>query len=384
MANHSDKKTKVLLVITKSNFGGAQRYVYDLAVGLPHEKFDVAVVVGETGRLVDMLSNKKVRVISIPSLARDINPFKEIKSFFTLWSILRKEKPDVVHLNSAKASGMGALSARLTGIPKIIFTAHGWAFNENRPYIQRIIIKFLSWFTVMLSHETIAVSDAIKNDTKNWPLVGKKITVIKNGIIEPDFFDKETALKNLFDRAGITLPASALIIGTVAELHKNKGLQYAIEAFSKISSKKQDVYYFILGDGEEKERLNALVEHYNLQGRVFLLGFVEDAPRFLKAFDIFLLPSITEALGLAILEAGAAGLPVIASNVGGIPEIITNEETGVLVPSRNTEAIYMAINCLTESPALRKLLGEALHSKVVQRFSFERSLEETFMLYEKI
>ncbi|MBI5798365.1 MAG: glycosyltransferase family 4 protein [Candidatus Yonathbacteria bacterium] len=382
--DNKPKKTKVLFVITKSNFGGAQKYVFDLAVGLPKDQFDVAVALGGTGILIKKLQDQKIRVIPIFSLSRDVNPGSDLTAFFELLKIFRDESPDVVHLNSAKAGGVGALAARLAGVPKIIFTAHGWAFNEERPCWQRVLITFFSWITVVLSHETIAVSDAVKNDTKGWPLVSEKISVIKNGIREPEFLAREDARMHIFAMANIQVPVSAFVVGTIAELHNNKGLSYAIEAFAKLVPENPNLYYFVLGGGEEKERLEALVEIHNLQGRVFLLGFVDDASRYLKAFDLFLLSSITEGLALVLLEAGLANLPVVASKVGGIPEVIENERTGLLVPTRNPEALAPAIKKLSTSTELRTQLGTALHMKVSRDFSLERIISETTALYIKL
>lgn len=377
------KKTKVLFVITKSNFGGAQKYVFDLAVGLPKDKFEVAVAIGGSGVLIQKLHAEHIRVLPIFSLARNVNPWSDLMAFFELWKMFREEKPDMVHLNSAKAGGVGTLSARLAGVPKIIFTAHGWAFNEDRPLWQKLIIKFFSWITVTLSHETIAVSEAVKNDVKNWPLVERKITVIKNGIKEPEFHPHETARQRIFAKANIHVPENAFVVGTIAELHKNKGLSYAIEAFAKLLPNNPNLYYFILGEGEEKERLEALVGQYGLQGRVFLLGFVDDASRYLKAFDLFLLSSTTEGLALVLLEAGLAGLPVIASCVGGIPEIIEDGKTGLLIPPRDPNALARTLEWISENSTERTMIGAALHDKVARDFSLSKMTAETIALYSK-
>lgn len=377
------KKTKVLFVITKSNFGGAQKYVYDLATGLQKDKFEAVVALGGSGILIQKLHSEKIRVLPIFSLARDVNPWSDITAFFELWRIFRDEKPDVVHLNSAKTGGVGALAGRLAGVPKIIFTAHGWAFNEERPFWQKLIIKFFSWITVTLSHETIAVSEAIKNDTKKWPAVLKKILVIKNGISEPEFFSREVARQRIFAKANIHIPEDAIVIGTIAELHRSKGLTYAIEAVAKLSPQNPNLYYFILGGGEEKERLEALVELYGLQGHVFLLGFVEEAARFLPAFDIFVLPSIKEGLPYVILEAGLASLPTIATNIAGIPEVIEDGKTGLLVQLRDRDAIEQAIQKLMSDHALAERFGETLRERVVTEFSLSRVLKNTIFLYTK-
>lgn len=370
-------------MITKSNWGGAQRYVFDLATNLPKNEFDVVVAVGGDGVLVEKLAIENIRTIIIPSLVRDINPFKEIVSFFSLLKIIFNERPSIVHLNSAKAAGLGAVAARIAGVSKIIFTAHGWAFNEERGTFARLFFESISWMTSLLSHQTIAVSKAVKKDTYGWPFVQKKIVVIKNGISLPNFFTKNEARMHLFASANIHLPENAFVVGTIAELHKNKGLTYAVHAIAKLSNQNPLLHYLILGDGEERESLETLIKQYKLEKRVFLLGFVDDASQFLKAFDLFLLPSITEGLAFVLLEAGLSKLPVVASRVGGIPEIIEDETTGLLVPSRNPDALAVVLQRLIESPALCEKLSTALQEKVTRDFSLTRVLSETLQVYKK-
>lgn len=377
------KKTKVMFVITKSNFGGAQKYVYDLATNIPKDQFDVVVALGGTGILIQKLKEQNVRILPILALRRDINITSDVRAFFELWSIFHKERPDVVHLNSTKAGGMGALAARLAGVPRIIFTAHGWAFNEERSVVQRLAIKFFSWITLLLSHETVAVSGAMKNDVKNWPFVENKIIVIKNGIAKPEFYTHEDARTYIFSQVGTTLPPDAFMVCTIAELHRSKGLQYCIDAIAKLVPSNPKIYYFIFGDGEEKDRLEILIKFRGLEKNVFLVGFVEDASRFLRAFDAFVLPSVTEAFGLVLLEAGFAGLPVVASRVGGIPEIVDDMRTGLMVPARDGIALAQALQSIVSDDEQRTSFGQALLQKTIQDFSLDRVLQETASLYTK-
>lgn len=369
------RKIKVLFVITKSNFGGAQHYVYDLARGLSRDKFETVVACGGSDILIDKLNEAQVRTIPLP-LTRDISPLRDLTSFFALVHLFRTECPDTVHLNSAKASGLGALAARITGVPNIIFTAHGWAFNEDRSHLSRVVIKFFSWLTVLLAHKTIAVSEAVRSDTKNWPGIGNKVVTIHNGIDIIPLLPREEARKKL------GIPLDSFIIGSIAELHPNKGLPYAIEAVAKLSEKYPYIYYVILGDGEEKARLDTLVDTHGLRGRVLLSGFVKDASSYLKAFDCFVLPSTKEGLPYVILEAGLAELPVIATSIGGIPEVIEDQKTGLLVSPRDPRALAEALQHLISSPTLRTTLGMSLREKVSSNFSLTNMTTLTTKLYD--
>lgn len=370
---------KVLFLITKGNFGGAQKYVYDLAMGLKKDQFEPLVALGEGRFLEEKLQEKGIRTIKVGGLKRDISLLNDLKSFIELLKIFKNEKPDVVHLNSSKAGGLGAMAARLAGIERIVFTAHGFAFNENRSWSQKFLIKTLAWLTILFSHKTIAVSQAIKDRVSNWPFVWKKVEVIRNGVGEIHFKTKEGARSFLYQDA----PKNATWIGTISELHHIKGLGYAIRAIKSVSQTHK-IVFVVMGDGEEKEKLKNLVKNEELEEVVKFAGFVDNAPQYLKAFDIFTLTSLSEAFPLSLLEAGRAELPIVASNVGGIPEIIEDKKTGLLVESKNIIAIYKAINHLVENRKKRDILAKNLNKKVETDFSFDNTIKKTKEIYEAI
>ncbi len=153
-------KKSVLYVITKANWGGAQKYVYLLARGAANAGYQVAVAYGEPGVLTEKLGELGIETIQVPALGRDVDTKKDAGAYRALVELFKTRNPDIVHINSAKAGGLGALAARRVGIAHIIFTAHGWAFNESRPAWQRALIWMLSGVTVSLSHTTICVSEA--------------------------------------------------------------------------------------------------------------------------------------------------------------------------------------------------------------------------------
>ena len=132
---------KIIYGITKSNFGGAQRYVFELATEMKQQGHDVAVLCGGKETLVNKLKEVGIKVISLDEMQRDILVDQDFSSFFKILKVLRSEKPDIFHINSSKMGGLGGLAGRFARVKKIIFTSHGWAFNEPRPVWQKIIIK---------------------------------------------------------------------------------------------------------------------------------------------------------------------------------------------------------------------------------------------------
>ena len=379
------KKAKILYLITKSNWGGAQKYVYELATSLPADSFDVSVGLGGDGELKTRLETAGIRTISIPSLSRDVNIFSDAKVLFNLLSLFRKERPDIVHVNSSKIGGLGAVAGRLAGVRKIIFTGHGWAFNENRSQISKSLIRFFSWLTIIFSHQTIVVSEYMKRQMDRLPLTAGKIFVIHNGIAPIDFIPRTEARDYLWKKSGNTekFPEEKICIGTISELHSNKGLEFALEGLARLKNSGEDFLFFIIGEGEQRKELEARIKKLWLEKNVFLCGHVENAARYLKAFDIFTLTSITEGLAYVLIEAGQAALPVLASSTGGIPEIIAGDSFGILAQPRNIKDIALGIRTLLENAELRKTLGKNLHERVTKEFSFEMMQEQTTRLYKR-
>jgi len=375
------ERQKVLFLITKSNWGGAQRYVYDLATSLDTHLYEPVVALGGDGTLKEMLEAAGVRTIAISGLQRDFSLKKELLSSFAIANIIRKEDPDILHVNSSKAGGIGTFLGRILFVPRVIFTAHGWAFNEKRPCWQKIIIKFLHWLTVLFSHHTIAVSNGLKNQLR-WPGAAKKMTVINPGRTITNLKEKSEAREHLSGFAPqLAEYKNDLWIGTIAELHPIKRLDLAIESMVDLVKANPNLRYVIIGSGELRAELEIKINNLNLNDNIFLTGSITEAGHLLKSFDIFVLPSRSESYGYVLLEAGWASLPVVANNVGGIPDIITHNENGWLIESENKKALTEALDKLINDETLRHKFGNALKERVTT-LSVASMTSQTCAVYE--
>ncbi|MBC7767125.1 glycosyltransferase family 4 protein [Arenimonas sp.] len=370
---------KILYCITKGNFGGAQRYVYDLATNLNKVDYEIVVLCGEGEVLPKKLEDSHIRVVRLKSMKRDMSFLNELKSFMELYKIFKQEKPDVIHLNSSKMGGSGAFIGRLAGIKKIIFTAHGFAFNEERSFISKKILLFFHWVTILLTDTTIIVSDKTMKDIDYLPFMKDKLVKIYNGIDTGlDYFDQEKARSEIVIRDKNINIENKTVLLSIGELHKNKGYDLFIPALKKLE---KDFVYFIIGDGEERNNLYNLIESNGLRNKVFLLGRIENAYQYIKAADIFVLPSRTEAFPYVLLESGLAGACVLASNVGGISEVIEDDYNGILFDVNNEEDMVHKVNMLMESRELRKTFGNRVRDKVMKQFSLERMVDGTGGVY---
>lgn len=372
---------KVLFLITKSNWGGAQRYVYDLAVGLPKDKYEVEVACGGAGPLVDKLRATGVRVIPIPSLQRDISLGKEWLAFWETTDIIRHEKPDILHINSSKAGAYGALLGRLLRVRKIIFIAHGWAFNEDRPAWQRIILKLGHWLTVLLSHQTIAVSEEVKRQL-DWPFASGKMTVVYNGRKLENLKSREEARAFLIKHEPrLQKYRDDFWSMTIAELHPIKRHDAVIKTMKEVVRLWPHTRHLIISGGQDEAYLKRLIVALELQDNVFLLGTIDEAAGYLKAADIFILASRSEAMPYAIIEACIAGLPIVATAVGGIPEVIENDKSGLLTKPLDNKSLFEAIFKLRKEEVLRGKLAAGATERAIH-FKFEDTLAKTIKVYE--
>jgi glycosyltransferase involved in cell wall biosynthesis len=228
------------------------------------------------------------------------------------------------------------------------------------------------------------LSEREYSQTQRFPGAKEKLALVLPGMEQPIFMSIDGARQFLAKSANIDLVElkKYIIIGTIAELHPNKGLEYLIGAMEQVCKDHPNILCIIMGDGEDKSYLSALISEHKLENNIKLLGYVPEAVHYLKALNIFLLPSRKEGLPYVLLEAGFASLPVIATTVGGIPEIIEDMKSGVLVQPKNSRELAHSISFMIEHPQMRRQYGTALRESVMQKFSLEKMVAGTEALYD--
>lgn len=368
---------KILFVITKSNWGGAQAYVHTLATAYAKQGLSVAVALGgtgaagaSTGRLADALRSAQIPIHVLPSFARDVSLLREPRALLELFRLFRNERPTVVHLNSSKAGGLGALAGRLARVPRIVFTSHGLAYDENRPLLARVLIGISTWITFLLAHRVIVISKDNFDRARRLPFCKRKIRLVHNGIAPVALTERLEARAQLLPNK----PTQQLWIGTIAELTRNKNLASLIEAAALLRSRGHQFTLGIIGQGEEHETLKTQIQESRLDDAAHLIGFVPEANTLLRAFDIFTLVSTKEGLPYVLLEAAEASCAVVATSIPGTTDII-DASTGILVAPSNATEIADALEALLIDAGKRHTLGQALNHKVRRDFSIAGMLE---------
>ena len=374
-------KKRVLFVITQEEFGGAQRFLYELATRLDPEKYETLVAAGESGKgdFLRSLAEKNLNTKSLRFLKREINPFTDFLALIELAVLIRKFKPDFLHLNSSKAGFLGSIAgSRKT---KIIYRIGGWSFNDPWPWWKKKLFIAAEKTTAGFK-DVIAVNN--KSDyeqavrLKIRPREGLKL--IHNGIdaLKTEFLSRDEA------RLKLKVSQADLIVGTIANFYPTKGLEHLVEAFQTMSSRSgvPSSKLLIIGDGQKRTKLESLIKNHGLEKEVVLPGRVPEAAKYIKAFDIFALPSVKEGFPWAVLDAMAAKLPIVATNVGAMPEIIENGRNGLLVEPKDSEQLAEAMKRLLESERMRQEFGIQAHQTVLFKFPIEKMVRETEELFD--
>ena len=389
------KKTKILYLITQSELGGAQKHVLDLADSLK-ENYDILVAAGNDGggALLSQLSERKIKNLNLRWLRRAINPFFDLLSFWEIRRLLKTEKPDILHLHSSKAGLLGSLaSISLRQKIKVIYTSHGAAFSASFSKKARKFFLLLEWLSGFFKDKIICVS---QNEKKIWlkeNIVPKeKLITVANGLdlkILSEILPKNQARDFLagaspaFFTAMANQPANLKIIGAIANFYPDKGLPYLVETADLIIKQKKlsDIIFAIIGDGPERKLLEEIINARGLKNRFILTGAIVNPIKYLKAFDIYVQPSIKEGFGYTVLEAMAAGAPIAASAIGGIPEMITDGFNGFLVPPADPQALADKIIELLANPELAQKFSQNSLVKI-REFSLEKMATETEKIYQ--
>ncbi|MFA5813650.1 MAG: glycosyltransferase family 4 protein [Patescibacteria group bacterium] len=397
------QKKKILYVITQGAWGGAQRYVYDLATHLT-EEFDITVAVGEPNggkKLLDKLQitnyklqiNNKIQTIQLKHLVRRISPIDDILAIFELRKLYKTLKPDIIHLNSSKAGIIGSLAKclMLRASCIMIYTVHGWVFNEPLPRPTRWLYQIMERITSRWKNKIIVLSEQDKQTAlQQLKINEKKLALIPLGIDQPNFLSREEARQKLLAAYSAALfrdtVSSDIWIGTIAGLYKTKGLDTLIKAVVTLNNLQSSIFnlqFFIIGSGPEKENLQSAICNLQLTN-VHLLGFIENAQEFLPAFDFFVLPSRKEGLPYTLLEAKMAGTPIIATDAGGVSEIIEDKKTGLLVPPENIEKLAQALLFACNNQEKMKQFAECGSKKDILKYSKQTMVKDITALYQSL
>lgn len=294
-------------------------------------------------------------------------------------NLIKKYEINIIHSHFSPACHYANLAGYLSGIKGRFWTIHSMSEIDKYPYCRQRVIAFKQRISSMLVHKMITVSKAIRDDFIRLGINSEKISVIPLGIdIEKYAFNG--ARERMRRSFGIS--NDTLLIGTVSRAEPVKGLRYLVEAMPYVLKRVPNAKALLVGGGSLMQELKSIASSLNITDKIIVEGIRNDIPEILSALDIFVLPSLSEGIGLALLEAMASGKPVVGSNVGGIPEVLEDGVYGYLAAPGNTSQLAQAIIKLAFDTELTSTMGNAGRRKVELEYNLKHQAERLVDLYE--
>jgi glycosyltransferase involved in cell wall biosynthesis len=298
----------------------------------------------------------------------------DLSAAWRLARLLKRLRPDVVHAHDAHGVAMASLALSFGGAAQspVLIAARRVDFHLRQNSFSRWKHRQVDCF--------VCASDAIRQMLVADGVPAERAVTVHEGID----LDHVRAAPAVNVHEAFWLPHGAPVVGNVAALVPHKGQRHLIEAAHLVVQQMPDVRFLILGEGELREMLERQVREYRLEKHVFLPGFRTDVLGCMKGFDLFVMSSVTEGLGTALLDAMACGKAIVATRTGGIPEVVDDGVTGRLVAPRDHAAMAQAILGLLADEAVRRRMGDAGLARVEARFTVERMVAETAAVYARV
>jgi glycosyltransferase involved in cell wall biosynthesis len=346
----------LLFVDSEQVWRGGQDQLFTLISGLAQRGHAIHLACHP-----ESLLEKRVRSLGIVThpiaVGNEISPLL----FWRLLAVMRRVRPEIVGFNTPKPILLGNLAARFAGVRvRIIFRRVNFPLGRN-PFTR---LKY-NWGIDCV----VSISESIQHIVEKGGVSASKIRLVYEGLDLAGFPPRD--FRRVRERG------EPFVVGTISHLSPEKGQRYLVEAASLIPDVCRRMRFVIVGDGKCRAGLENQVTELGLQGCFHFAGFQDDTLKYLKSFDLLVLPSLSEGLSSAILSGMACSLPVIATQVGGIPELVHSGENGLLIPPANPTALARAIEYLAENFDEAAEMGRRGRRRMEESFTLERKIRET-------
>lgn len=375
-------KLRVLHVITMLELGGAQRNTLDTVRLLPRGEFTLGLAYGPGGELdAEARELDQVAVYPVPSLVRQVRPRQDVAALFALRRVMRAFRPHIVHTHSSKAGVLGRLAAFLEKVPVIIHSIHGFGFGAHQPAPVRAVFLAAERLVAPLTSFFVAVSRKNLEQGVHLGLFPpEKACVIRSGIHLETFFSTRSG-EEAKRRLGI--PATAPVVLQVSCFKRQKAPERFVMLAGLLAPRFPQAHFVLVGEGQLREKLEALRAQLGLSQQLHFLGWRRDVPELLAASDVVTLTSRFEGLPRVLVEARACAKPVVAMAVDGVVEVVEDGVNGFLVPEGEVASMAGKVAWLLQNPELAKTLGRA-GQKGLEEFSVQQMVEWQAQLYRRL
>ncbi|MBA3769074.1 MAG: glycosyltransferase family 4 protein [Blastocatellia bacterium] len=381
--------TRVLHIITRMILGGAQENTLLSVVGLhAMPEYDVTLVSGiDNGREGELLTQAREtsQLVVLEEMGRSINPLSDLVAFWKLYKLIKVGRYSIVHTHSSKAGVLGRWAAWFAGTPIIVHTLHSLVFHDYQPWLINRSWWLAKKICAPITDYFISVSSVI-SEKAIAAGIGRpqQFRTIYSGM-ELDWF-----LNAKFDsdavRQEFGIPLDAPVVGKIARLFALKGHDQLMDAAPEIVKRVPDVRFFLIGDGNLLEHLEARATAYGIRENFVFAGLIDRnrIPEMISAMDVVVHTSLREGLARVLPQSLAMGKPCVSFDVDGAREVVINDYTGYLVEAFDSEGLADSVARLLADPKLRRTFGENGKRHVDPNFRTEKMVADIAEVYEML
>lgn len=378
-------------MIARLNMGGPALHVAYLSAGLRERGYGTTLVAGSLARgeesMAYVAQDLGVPIIRLNALKRDISPLRDAMSVIRLASLIRMQRPHILHTHTAKAGAIGRLAALLAGDarpPIIVHTYHGHVLRGYFDPLRAAAFKQIERVLARVSTVLIAVSPQVRDDLVRLGVAPpEKFAVVRLGI---GLDERIPAHSNgrAETRRLMGIPDERFIVGWIGRMTGIKRTDDVLLAVRKLRERGVDACLCMVGDGPDRDHVEQKARELGIVRHTLFLGYQEDVAQYFAAFDAMVLPSANEGTPVTAIEALAAGRPVVATRVGGVPDVVRDGEDGFLVEPSDVDALADRLATLARDPGLRERMGATGRARVLPRYAVDRLLDDMDRLYREL
>lgn len=383
---------KALQIVGNAGFGGATLIMLEWSKYIQKRNCQVDILCTDKRMQDEVRQIPGTGLVNHIFIPREIAPLVDAKAFWQLIGLLKQQRYDVVHTYTATPSFLGRIAATLARVPVVVNHQGGWAINDTSSRIEKLMYTPAEYISALACSKNICVAHSEVAKAKELGCApAHKLVAIVNGI-DPTPFTKivadaaATAQARKQLRQRLNLPDDALIVGCTARLASGKDNESLILAMDLLRKKHpaHPIALAFVGDGDQKAELEALIQQLDLADTVHLLGFCDDVPNFLASIDIFATATLHEGLSISLLESMAARCPIVTTDIPANAEVITHEETGLLVAVKSPEALATAIGRFVTDQNFAATCAANAQQRLLEQYTQERMFRETWELYNDL
>lgn len=386
-------RIRVMRLIARLNVGGPAIHATLLTQRLNPQLFDSQLVTGvegeHEGNMIELMNagaqNSMFAPLTptiVPEMGREISPRHDLHTLQLLVRMMRRRRPHIVHTHTAKAGFVGRVAARIARVPVVIHTFHGNIFQGYFSPAKTRAFAIIEQTLARSTDRIIVLSQQQKSEILALG-IGREpqFRTIPLGL-NLEAFVQSGALRGQL-RTELGVDAATPLVGIVARLVPIKAIPLFLQAAREVTRRKPDALFLVVGDGELRAELENQSRALGIEKSVRFLGFRADLPRIYADLSCVVLCSLNEGLPVAVIEALAAARPVVATDVGSVKNLVTNEQTGILVPSQDVAALAQGIERVLDEPDNARQWAITGRERVYPALGIDRLVDDIEALYRE-